>query len=88
MKMKNEMNSRIVIEMQNVDHANKLIEFLKKLAGIGKLGGDLTVSLDGKKFNLGHDVNIKGCKHDIGKLSHEDYMKNIDDKNCDILSKW
>jgi len=67
--MKNKTKSKIVIEMNHIDHANAIFEFLKTVKYQADMGGDLdlwTCPIKGK-FNIGHDVVIKKIQHIIFK---------------------
>lgn len=70
--MKNGIKSKIVIEIENIDHAKKLVEALKMFTYQSSMGGDsvMYIELNNKMIScgfIGHDVNIKKVFHVIEK---------------------
>ncbi len=59
--MKNKTESRIIIEMKNIDHAEKIAKALEEITKIWSQGGDATLA----SFKIGHDVNIRKIYHEI-----------------------
>lgn len=64
--MRNDTKSEIIITMRNLDHANRLYNFLEEALSIGDMGGDLVLSYDGAEKGskiIGHDVSCKLVEH-------------------------
>jgi hypothetical protein len=66
--MKNKTRSRVIIEMNHIDHAVKIEDFFDSARESGLMGGDLTLkyegAVNGERF-IGHDVNILEVRHEI-----------------------
>lgn len=63
--MINATESKIVISMKHIDHANKLSKCLERIRILGAYGGDLDITCNGEKFFIGHDVTIRKVDHII-----------------------
>lgn len=66
--MKNNTKSKLIITLNDLDNATKLLKFLKKVRKTSQKGGDLYLICEGAELDriyIGHDVCIKSIKHVI-----------------------
>lgn len=66
--MKNKTKSEIIIKMNHIDNANRLLIFLKNALDVADMGGDIYLEYDEAtkgKFFIGHDVMSLGVEHRI-----------------------
>jgi len=65
--MKNNTKSKIIITMNNLDHADKLFQALKLFKQHFSKGGDIAIRVDddGNEIYIGHDVIINDVEHII-----------------------
>jgi len=70
--MVNNTKSKIIIEMNHLDHATNLFNFISLIKKIASQGGDLELNIISNdefvaaKF-IGHDVDILNVNHEINK---------------------
>lgn len=66
--MLNKTKSKIVIEMNHLDNADRLFTFLKETMSVASMGGDLYLEYDGaekKRVCIGHDVKALSLQYTI-----------------------